>query len=226
MKNLATTLSLSLALTLAIASLSASEPGSDKKIKPRGAAPGVVLQVNGGNGFVGGTVDYQVVAMGLPSGATPALGAYDLQLGFDPLQLAFQSISFADSLGDEGLGEAFSLSADGAGTVDAATVSLLVPATLVTQQQGDPIPLFTVTFQALAAGTLPVSLALNAPAGDQNGDPLASQQVGGEANVSAEAPVTQIPTLSQWGLILFSALLMGAGLKLMQRIRSRAEEVR
>ncbi|HSR50396.1 MAG TPA: IPTL-CTERM sorting domain-containing protein [Acidobacteriota bacterium] len=120
-------------------------------------------------------------------------------------------------MGNEGGGEVINQSFSGMGTEDGVAVSLLPAIDLVSLQQDEPIILFTLTFQALVQGNHPVTLGVNASPSDENGNPLQSQSMDGEVLVLAPQPAQQIPTLSQWGLVLLSALLLGAGLRRMHR---------
>ncbi|HSR50531.1 MAG TPA: cohesin domain-containing protein [Acidobacteriota bacterium] len=204
-------------LALLLSTVSAASEGG-KDVKPRGAAaPTVEFQADGGSTTVGGTVQVRVEATGLPTGVSPALGAYDLQVGFDPANLTLNSISFAEPLGNEAGGEVVHQDFPGVGTLDAVAVSLLLPADLVSLQQDNPFLLFTLTFEALATGTHPVTLAANASPSDENGNSLPSQAMDGQVQVLDLAEIQEIPTLSEWGLLLLSALLLGAGLMRMRQ---------
>jgi hypothetical protein len=83
--------------------------------------------------------------------AGAAVGAFDVDVSFDPALFALQTTSFALSLGDPGLGEALTSLVSGAGSVTVASVSLLDPITLAALQ-GDTVALVTFTFEALTAG--------------------------------------------------------------------------
>jgi hypothetical protein len=89
--------------------------------------------------------------------AGAAVGAFDVDLGFDPARLAFLSASFGAALGDVSLGEQLTDVIAGAGTLNVAAVSLLDPVALAALQ-GDPVALVSITFQTLAAGTGAVSV--------------------------------------------------------------------
>jgi hypothetical protein len=104
------------------------------------AAPAVAL---------GGPVTLTLEASAL---AGAAVGAYDVDLSFDPARFAFVSASFGAALGDASLGEQLSDVIAGAGTLNLAAVSLLDPVALAALQ-GDPVALVSITFQTLAAGT-------------------------------------------------------------------------
>lgn len=84
--------------------------------------------------------------------AGDAVGAFDVDLGFDPALFALVGVSFGGGLGDVLAGDQLTDVVSGAGSVSLGAVSLLDPVELA-GLQSDPLALVTLTFQALAAGS-------------------------------------------------------------------------
>jgi hypothetical protein len=84
--------------------------------------------------------------------AGAAVGAYDISISYDATRVTLVGVTFGSSLGDVGLGEQSTDVVSGAGSVSLGSVSLLDPFALAALQ-GDPVALFSLTFQALAPGT-------------------------------------------------------------------------
>jgi len=84
--------------------------------------------------------------------AGAAVGGYDVAISFDATRVTFVGVTFSSSLGDVGLGEQSTDVVSGAGSVSLGSVSLLDPFALAALQ-GDPVALFSLTFQAIAPGT-------------------------------------------------------------------------
>jgi len=130
-------------LTLALATLLLAAPAGAVSIS---FTPSTIAT------SVGGTIAFDVLVGDL---GADAVGSYDLDLSFDGSKLAFTSFDFGALLG----GPAASLQSAGAagGVVDAAEVSLLLPAEL-DALQGDPVNLGTVRFAVLAEGASDVGV--------------------------------------------------------------------
>ncbi|MGH7392263.1 MAG: hypothetical protein ACREM3_22815 [Candidatus Rokuibacteriota bacterium] len=107
---------------------------------------------------VGESVSVDVVVSDLGAGSAPSLGAFDLDVSFDPLILAPTSVTFGPFLGDEGLVEALTSFTLLPGVVDLAEVSFLLPAELDALQPAS-FTLATLFFDTLGVGTSPLTFA-------------------------------------------------------------------
>lgn len=121
-------------------------------------------------------VQMDLIVSGLGDDATPSLGTFDLDIGYDTDHLAVDDWSLGNALGDIDLFEAadFSLGDNMMGTLSLAVLSLLDPADLVAGQ-GSSFSLATITFEVLSL--LPgeftdVTIDTVFAAGDEFGDPL------------------------------------------------------
>ena len=159
---------------------------------------------------VGDSVSVDLVISGLEDGGAPSVGAFDLDVTFDPLILAAGSVTFGAFLGDEALGEALTASSVSAGLIDLAAVSLLLPVELDALQPA-AFTLATLSFTTLAADTSPLTLS-QAFVDDAFGARLAADTVGGSVTVAQAVPqpVSEPATL----------LLVGVGV-LAWRLRRR-----
>jgi hypothetical protein len=97
---------------------------------------------------VGGSVSLTLDASAL---AGAAIGAFDLDLAFDPLRFSFTGAVFGGALGEVGVDQLTDL-VTGAGSVSLGSVSLLAPDELAALQPGT-VSLVTLTFEALAIGS-------------------------------------------------------------------------
>lgn len=146
------------------------------------------------------TVD--VVASDLGAGAAPSIGSFDLSVSFDPAILSVSGIAFGSGL-DLGVFGSLTDVDDGTpGGINAFEVSLESTEDLNTLQPG-AFTLFTITFNANAAGTSALGLFVNAIA-TAEADALVPDALN-EASVSV-APVP----LPAAGWLLLSSLA-GAG---------------
>jgi hypothetical protein len=114
------------------------------------------------NLFISGLGDY----------TSPSLGAFDLDILYDPAILSFSSYALGAYLGDIGLGEAWDLSMGevSAGDVNLAEFSLLLPDELNSLQPSS-FTLASLTFNTLSLGTSNLGLSITA-LGDEWGDPF------------------------------------------------------
>lgn len=143
-------------------------------------------------------VEVKIVVSGLGNGAAPSLGAYDLDLFFNPSLLDISSIFFGNQLDILGLGS-FQLVTPGVGSVNLVEFSLDTPAELDTLQAGDFI-LAYVHFTALAPGTSLLSLSVNV-FGDALGDPLAVEPISDAGvTITGQTTVPEPGTLALLGL--------------------------
>jgi hypothetical protein len=127
--------SLLLAVCLVVAPLSAQ------------AAPIISFNPTFQSVGLGTQASVDVVISGLEQGET--IGAFDFTINFDPSIVSFSSSSFGSALGGSTLDDVV----PGVGSVNAASVSLEDPATLLLLQAGGSFTAFTAVFNTLAVGT-------------------------------------------------------------------------
>jgi hypothetical protein len=151
-----------------------------------GLAPAVVT------GTVGLAFDLDVVVSGLGDGVAPSLGAYDLDITFDPSLLAFDSSALSGALGAGSLHSTIVT----AGVVDLAEVSLLSP-TQLDALQSDSFVLATLRFTPIAEGTSSLGFS-QAIAGNGFGAPL--EVTTGGARVVAEGVIPEPSALALFAL--------------------------
>ena len=97
---------------------------------------------------------------GLGDLAAPSLGAYDLNLAFDPALLSFHSIIFGDQLALAGPGGSITgVNPSTPGQVNVFEVSL-VPTPVLNNTQTASFVLFTLTFDTLALGKSVLALSI------------------------------------------------------------------
>jgi hypothetical protein len=138
------------------------------------------------NAGVGESVSVDLVVSGLAAGSAPSVGAFDLDVTFDPLVLAASSVTFGSFLGDEAQAQVLTSSALASGLVDLAAVSFLLPDELDALQPAS-FALATLFFSTLAAGTSPLTLS-QVFVDDALGARLAVDTVGGSVSVSRAVP--------------------------------------
>ena len=156
----------------------------------------------------GGTVSVDVLISGLTSGAAPSLGAFDLDIDYNPAILNPTTVV---------LGNQLDLSVSGSiqfvslvGPVNISEISLESAADLNNLQLGE-FPLATLTFDTLGIGTSLVSVA-NVMLTDANGNPL-------QFDNSSTGTVTVTPepaTIVIWSLLV----LVGAGLRRDRKLKT------
>ncbi len=109
---------------------------------------------------LGSSVDVDVVISDLGDGAPPSLGAFDLDVGFSPTVLGFNSLIFGDQLDILGLGSIQGFSEPMLGTVNLFDVSLDSVADLNSLQAGSFV-LAMLNFTALSKGTSGLTITVN-----------------------------------------------------------------
>jgi hypothetical protein len=168
---------------------------------------------------IGSQVQVDLTISGVNSGIVPALGAFDLNLGFDPALLSFQSATFGNQLDVFGLGDIQSGSLTSAGTVEAYENSLDSTADL-TSHQASNFPLVSLFFNTIGSGTSPLNVSINAVA-DANGSALASGLTQGSVTISAvPEPATYALLLGGIGTLLIAALAQRSARKVGRPKRS------
>lgn len=118
-----------------------------------------------------------------------SLGAFDLDVQYDPTFLKFQTAALGDPvLGDQlnvdGLGTLGSVDGSMFGTVNLFEVSLNLSTDLNSLQATD-FTLGTLKFSTLKLGTTDIDISINAM-GDASGDPLAVTVLNGSATIVPE----------------------------------------
>lgn len=157
---------------------------------------------------VGSSVSVAISISGLVTGSAPSLGTFDLDLGFDTGILSYTGTVFGDPvLGDQldlfGLGSV-SQAAYSTGKVTFFDVSFDTPSDL-DSLQADSFTLATLTFDAIATGTSPLSLTNNA-LGDANGDALTADISNSTLTVTKR---NDVPEPAIWLLYSIGMLVMG-----------------
>lgn len=185
-----------------------------------GTAGGVTLDVVPSQSMISpdGTVDVDVVISGLGNFSSPGVRTFDMDLTFDPAIFSLVATVVGPFLGDPMAmpPEALVTITPGASDVGVLEVSLLATPDLLALQP-DSFVLFTASFDAVGTGEGVFDLSV-AALGDENADPLPVEAIN-SATVST-FNVLEIPTLSEWSLILLTLLLMTAALLHMGRVRS------
>ena len=120
----------------------------------------------------GDAVDVDVVISGLVAGGPPSVGAFDLDVAFDPALLQPIAVTFGPFLGDPDplAGETLTDFQLLAGIVDLAEVSLLATPDLDLLQLPASFTLATLSFTAVASGAATLTFAeirVDDPAGDK-----------------------------------------------------------
>lgn len=171
----------------------------------------LTIDMNASNITVGNLVSFDVNISGLGNGVAPSISTYDLDFLFDTGILQYQSTVFGDStLGNQldlfNLGSIQSVQ-ESIGTINLFELSLDTTADLI-DIQADSFTLFSINFDAISIGTSGVSTAINS-LGDQSGDPLTAST--SKLNFTVNPSITKVvpvPTLTTWGLLLLSSLML------------------
>lgn len=129
-------------------------------------------------------VDVALAISGLGDPGAPSLGAFDLDLGYDPSILTLSSLTFGDPvLGDQldvfGLGS-FTGSAPSLGSVNLFEISFDLPSDLDTLQAGSFV-LATVIFDVIAIGTSALDVSIRSLS-DADGFFLQADTIGGSVS--------------------------------------------
>ena len=137
---------------------------------------------------------------GLGASTAPSLGAFDLDVSFDPLHVSFNIALYGDpvlgDLLDVSGGGSIQLTTPGAASVNLAEISL-DPASLLDAFQPDAFTLATLIFDPVMTSSTPTQFGLSPILfGDAQGDPLA---------------VTVIPEPSSLLLLAVSLTALAAG---------------
>lgn len=148
-----------------------------------------------------GTPQNPKVNVFLSQRGASAIGGYDITVGFDPLLISPNGVSYGPELGGAGdvIGfQDFTVS----GSAEVFLLSLL-DATTLFANQADSFQLFSLNFEALGTGVSPLSFT-SVLLADQNGDRLDPQLQSG----SVYAERTAVPEPG-------TLLLLGGGLTLL-----------
>jgi hypothetical protein len=135
---------------------------------------------------LGRPVSVDVVISGLAAGGPSSVGAFDLDVSFNPSILSSTGVRFGQFLG--GPGEVLTTSSLGRGVIDLAAVSFLSPQELNALQPAR-FSLASLDFSPLREGTTPLSFS-QAVIADAFGGTLATTVSGGIANVAASEPAS------------------------------------
>jgi hypothetical protein len=165
---------------------------------------------------LGDPVNVDVVIAGLHAeDPDQIVGAFDLDVTFDPAILAPTGVTFGLLLGDPALFEALTDFTLGSGLVDLAEVSLLDDATLDALQP-DSFTLATLSFATVGTGTSQLAFVFD-PFNDVKGlnaEPLTLDV--GSGSVTVTQPSAPVPEPSSVVLVLLG---VGALALLCRRIR-------
>ena len=156
--------------------------------------------------LVGSTVDVDLTVSGLGDFAPDSLGAFDVNVLFDPAVLGLSGVSFGDPvLGDQldlfGFGSITGVDDTVPGIVGVFEISLDLASDLDTLQAGS-FTLATLSFDALAIGSSSVTPVVDALA-DSMGSRLTAQASSGFVGV--------VPEPGSWTLFLVGAVIVGYG---------------
>jgi hypothetical protein len=147
------------------------------------------------------SIDVVVSDLGLE-----VVSAFDLDLSYDPTIVDATGVTFGTYLGDPALFEAFTAAVLSPGLVDFAEVSLLSDAQLLALQTGmDPFSLATISFDALALGTSPLTFS-----GDVDVKGLLALRLDVEVG---DGVVNVVPEPHAFVAFLVGALVVGGALR-------------
>jgi hypothetical protein len=173
------------------------------------SASAQVLSIGSGSIAPGGTDTVDLNISGLGNGT--ALGAYDINVGFNPSVVGFSSAAFGDPvLGDQldpqGFGT-INFVNSGNGTVELFELSLDDPGVLISSQASS-FTLATLTFDGVGVGSSPLALSVNA-IGDENGNPLTTSLSNGSITVTSSTTTTAAPEIDAGSTMAGLTLLLG-----------------
>jgi hypothetical protein len=146
----------------------------------------------------GGTLSVDVIASDLAAGAAPSLGAFDLNVSYDGAILSFDSVVFGAGLDVLSLGSLQDVDSGMSGLFNAFELSFDTTADLNTLQP-DAFTLFTVTFNAVSAGTSLLGLSVNSLSSAEGTD-LAADALNGASVSVAPVPLPAAAWLLLSGL--------------------------
>ena len=146
---------------------------------------------------MGTTTTVELIISGLGAGGAPSLGVFDIDVGYDPAVLGFNSATFGNKLDLYGLGD-MQFVTPGAGTVNLYEVSF-DSTTDLESLQADSFILATLEFDALSAGNSLLTLSVNA-LGDAFGDELQADQVD-TGSITSTRNVEAVPEPSSLPLV-------------------------
>lgn len=161
---------------------------------------------------VGGNVIADLVISGLGSGvAASTVGAFDVNIAFNPAIVSLNSVTFGALLGNPAFGEAITAFDNSTpGTVNLFSVSLLeasgstctfcLPPYLDALQPSTFV-LATLSFAGLSQGTSALSILVNA-LGDGDGNDVATGLITSDGTVTVRATSTAIPEPGSLALML------------------------
>ena len=173
---------------------------------PAGWAASIFFQPQHSTINVGDPITIDVMASGV---VAPWLGAYDMDISYDPAILHLSAVAWPDDFLGLSLRDAPFLT----GGVNVAETSLASVADLEAAQSGhDPFRLFELVFSgALAPGVSPLNFD-RILAGDGNGAPLGVQTAAGSVTVVG-------PGIPEPGTALLILVPVLAGLAVLRRRR-------
>ena len=144
--------------------------------------------------LVGELVSVDLVISGLGDGTAPSLGAFDLDIEFDPAVLAFNSVAFGDPI----LGDQLDLMGWGSFTIfdgtTAGVVTLLEDsndeAWVLNDFQPSSFTLASLSFDTLSVGTTDLNIT-HIELGNADGDPVSADVTGASVSVVSSASLPE-----------------------------------
>jgi hypothetical protein len=155
--------------------------------------------------MVGHQASVDIIISGLGGNTPPALGVYDIAIGFDPGILVLDQLTFGSGLDVQGQGSFQDVDASLAGLVNLFELSFDLVADLESLQPS-AFTLASLAFDTLATGLSPLTLSVSS-VGDALGESLSV--------ISYGADIAVVPEPASWLLILVGV----AGLALASRRR-------
>ena len=159
-------------------------------------------EINTGEGV---TIDAQI--SGLSAELVPTLGAFSIDITYDPSILQFQQFTFTNALGDLASSLETDIFVDNStlGVVHLDELSLLSNSDLISLQTTDPLTLFSLNFTAISSGSSYLGLAnvvLSMGDGTAISEPT-EQWSSVNVNSVPEPPALLLLTSALLGLIRF-----------------------
>ena len=141
----------------------------------------VAIQPTSQTVLLGSLASLDIAVSGLGAGAAPSLGAFDIDVRYDPAILAFDSISFGDPVAGDQLAPLLGSftgfdSLSSPGLISQFEISFELPATLDSLQP-DGFILTRLWFHSLQAGRSNVDIT-RVLLGDSDGSPVGTDPVG------------------------------------------------